>query len=446
MAELRNSIQAVHPPLSRTAGVAGLREQNTRTFLRLLLEAPNGLTQRELRLRTELAQGTISNLVGRCAPVLDTARVQHVQGPPATAWRVKPEAAYGVGIDLGRNHVAVVICDLDGSAITASHKLRRKALDDRERTIKLVAMLVKGCVKTTERCKRIAAVTVALPGPVSADGLQDVRYPEWSSGLRQQVVDLWRPGPAPTSLYIENDANVRAFAESSRGAAIGASDVAVVKWSTGVGVGLVLAGEVWRGSSGFAGELGHVRARVDAAELKALDLVGKHRSACPVCQQIDCVDVLAGGAALARSFGADEDDVMAVLAAASNERDPRHSEALAALRAAARIIGRALGPTLMVLDLDKVVVGGFLGHNAFELVAEDLRAGLAEASPMAATGDAGGRLLARSGHDLVTRAAHGPRHGALGAAWHALDHAKLAFLAQDVAQNERVQAKAVAVC
>ena len=58
-------------------------------------------------------------------------------------------------------------------------------------------------------------------------------------------------------VILNNDTNVGALAESRYGAAAGESDFAYVKLGTGIGCGLVINGEIYRGSSGVAGEMGH---------------------------------------------------------------------------------------------------------------------------------------------------------------------------------------------
>jgi len=421
---------------SRTVGLSGIRDHNTRIFLQILLEAPDGLTKRELRRRSRLAEGTINNLVSRCSSLLSVAGVQPVQGPSATIWQIDPRSAYAVGIDLGRNHIAVALCDRTGRRVAARHQDRINALDNRDETIRVVSSMIKQCVGTARRCRLIAAVTVSVPGPVVGGGLKDPRYPDWAASLSKELGELWEPGPAPSAFLVENDANVRAFVERTRGAAMDALDAVVVKWSTGVGAGLILGGEIWRGTSGVAGELGHVRVRVDNPQRRVLGLTGDRWPPCSICGQIDCVDALAGGAALARAAGLGE-DLGGFLGAVDDAASPEHDVALAAVHAGARIIGRALGPTMMMLDLDKVIVGGPLGDLVFDVVVDDLMAGLRESGPIVHASHEDGR---GSGGLFASRADHGRADGALGAAWHALDHGTLEFFVRLLAENEGASA------
>jgi glucokinase len=92
-------------------------------------------------------------------------------------------------------------------------------------------------------------------------------------------------------VFVDNDANVAALAEHRAGAARGASEAVVLTIGTGIGGGLILRGELYRGAIGAAGELGHV----------VIDMDG------PACQgncpNRGCVEALASGTALAREAG-----------------------------------------------------------------------------------------------------------------------------------------------
>jgi glucokinase len=88
-------------------------------------------------------------------------------------------------------------------------------------------------------------------------------------------------------VFVDNDANMAALAEHRAGAARGASEAVIMTIGTGIGGGLILRGELYRGGIGAAGELGHV----------VIDMNG------PPCQgncpNHGCVESLASGTALA---------------------------------------------------------------------------------------------------------------------------------------------------
>jgi glucokinase len=89
-------------------------------------------------------------------------------------------------------------------------------------------------------------------------------------------------------VFVDNDSNLAALAEHRAGVAAGASEVVVVTVGTGIGGGLIMGGELYRGSLGAAGELGHVVIEADGPRC--------HGN----CPNRGCVEALASGTALAR--------------------------------------------------------------------------------------------------------------------------------------------------
>jgi glucokinase len=159
-------------------------------------------------------------------------------------------------------------------------------------------------------------------------------------------------------VYIDNDANVAALAEHLFGASRGAQNVVLLTIGTGIGGGLVLGGEIYRGSTGGAAELGHIVIVEDG-----LPCQGN-------CPNHGCVETYASGTALAREGKA----------AAEREPDSALGRALAegpivgrtvtelamkGDRLAAEVVadaGRHLGVALAslanIFDPDVIVIGG----------------------------------------------------------------------------------------
>jgi glucokinase len=89
-------------------------------------------------------------------------------------------------------------------------------------------------------------------------------------------------------VYVDNDGNLAALAEHRAGAARGASEAIVLTIGTGIGGGLILRGELYRGARGAAGELGHI-----VIDFHGPDCNGN-------CPGQGCVEAFASGTALAR--------------------------------------------------------------------------------------------------------------------------------------------------
>jgi glucokinase len=160
-------------------------------------------------------------------------------------------------------------------------------------------------------------------------------------------------------VFVDNDANVAALAEQLYGAGRGADDIVLLTIGTGIGGGLILNGEVYRGATGAGAELGHV----------VIDING------PPCQGNcpgrGCLEALASGTALGREgLAAAESDPDSVLAAmlAEGQRIDGRAVTEAALGgdptavAVFDLIGTRLGAGLVtfanIFEPRVIVVGG----------------------------------------------------------------------------------------
>ena len=88
-------------------------------------------------------------------------------------------------------------------------------------------------------------------------------------------------------VFVDNDANVAALAEHRAGAAAGCTEAVVLTVGTGIGGGLILRGELYRGATGAGAELGHTVIQMDGPPCQGN------------CPNRGCVEVLASGTALA---------------------------------------------------------------------------------------------------------------------------------------------------
>ncbi len=109
---------------------------------------------------------------------------------------------------------------------------------------------------------QVVAVGVAMPGLINiVDGvnhtIKDESHRDVAHRLEQQF---------NKTVYIENDARMQALGEMTFGRARDVNNALIINWNWGLGLGMILNGKVYRGSSGFSGELSHIRI-VDNGEL-----------------------------------------------------------------------------------------------------------------------------------------------------------------------------------
>ena len=161
------------------------------------------------------------------------------------------DTGYAIGIDIGGTKVAAGLVDVDG---TISHRVRRDTPVDDPAGVEATVLAV---ARELAALPGVVAVGAGAPGVVDETG-SVVRF---AANLGWREVPLRARLQEATGLptTVENDANSACWGEFRFGAARGEPDVAFVGLGTGIGGGIVLGGQLYRGHSGMASEFGHVR-------------------------------------------------------------------------------------------------------------------------------------------------------------------------------------------
>ncbi|MBO0827209.1 MAG: ROK family protein, partial [Streptosporangiales bacterium] len=196
--------------------------------------------------------------------------------------RVSSELRFA-GIDIGATSIDVAVTN--GELEVLGHA--SEAVDVREgpdvvleRAIQLV-----GKVRSDGIAPTIHGAGVGIPGPVSfRDGVPVA--PPIMPGWDQYPVREAMSQELGCPVQVDNDVNIMALGELHAGLARSADDFLLVKIGTGIGCGIVVGGEVYRGVNGSAGDIGHIQ-------------VDEYGPSC-ACGNAGCLEAYFGGTALAR--------------------------------------------------------------------------------------------------------------------------------------------------
>ena len=248
--------------MAKRAAAAGsqssLREAN-RTLVLQTVQRWGGLTQVELAASTGLSPATVSTIVRELlgAGLVDTAQTIR-SGRRAQMVTVARRVGLAVGIQVGHRHLRIVLGDF-AHEILAEQSLPLPNDHRYDTTLDRAALLVVDLLERVgASLDEVAGIGVGVPAPVdAATGLISVRgiMRGWDEVHLGQTLSkrLARP------VFVDNDANLGALAESTLGAARAYRDSVYVRASYGIGAGIVIDGRVHRGFAGTAGEIGHVQ-------------------------------------------------------------------------------------------------------------------------------------------------------------------------------------------
>jgi glucokinase len=264
------------------------------------------------------------------------------------------------GIDLGGTKILVLIADAAGRVLGQA-RTPTQASEGPEAVIGRIADTVRAAADDAGiGLASIRAAGVSAPGPIDmTEGVitEPPNLPGWHNVPLAQMLRE-RLG-VPTLL--ENDANCQGVAEHQFGAGRGYSHMLFITVSTGIGGGVIIAGELYTGASGAAGEVGHIGVSVDG----------------PACGagHTGCLEAFASGAAIA----ARAREMIAagglIRTARLAEHDPPVSaktvylagqqgeaEATALIESAGRYLGIGLASLINVFNPQAIVIGGGLAN------------------------------------------------------------------------------------
>lgn len=243
--------------LKNISDQASVREANLSSVLRLIhTHAP--LSRARLAEITGLNKSTISSLVEELLDqqlVHETGMNAARAGRPATLLEINPGAGCIIGVELGVDFVAVVLTDFMGRILWREHSEADPA-ESQDKTLEQTLALVRQAIAAARELSRpLLGLGVATPGTVELEEGVLVFAPN----LHWHNVPLRRIFADPTGLrvFVENDANAAAVAEHLFGVARRSRDFIFVFAGVGIGGGLFLNGQLYRGNNGYAGEIGH---------------------------------------------------------------------------------------------------------------------------------------------------------------------------------------------
>ncbi|GAA1019734.1 sugar kinase [Acrocarpospora pleiomorpha] len=304
------------------------------------VSARGSLTRAALAEVTGLTKTTVSKLVAdliETGLVVETGAVRGGErGRPGVEVRIRGDRVAALGLEINVDYLAVRVVDLSRSV-----RLRRtQAVDNRSaQPVDVIARLRDLALSAVDEAVgnglRIVGGALAVPGPV-----------DLGSGVVHNAPNLgWRDVPVLSlldlgiPLHVENEANLAALGELWFGS--GPTDFLYVSGEIGIGAGLVVAGSLFRGARGFAGELGHVVVSPDGPPCR--------------CGGRGCLEQYAGQDALLGATGGIPAGGVMTMVGRLKAQDPA---ATAACHQAGWALGVALSSTVNLVDPDTIVLGG----------------------------------------------------------------------------------------
>jgi len=227
--------------------------------------------------------------------------------------------------------------------------------------IEQAASVARGLVA---KSGNVSALGFAIPGLVNRQTDVVMISPAVPSTIREGLhAELIRA--TGLRVEIENDANAAAYGEFKVGAGQGSRDIFYMMIGNGIGGAIILDGKLWTGSSGFAGEVGHITIDTEGMEC--------------VCGNTGCLETVASAPSIVRRarerlhrdatsslsrLGLNKDFTADDVAHEANEGD---DFALMMIERTGKYIGTGVASVINLLNIERIILGGGV-MNAGQLI------------------------------------------------------------------------------
>lgn len=369
--------------LSSACYLGNLKNHNRHAILDLIRFTPGGISRAELARQMGLSRTAVTSIINN---LLDAGIVHETESGPAPSGRrpilleIDPQRGFVVGVDIGVTHLTLVLSDI-AARVIREVEVPFDVSDGPDAGLRKVDEQVQALLDQAGLALQdVLTIGVGVPGPIAVDRgtvISPPIMPGWDNyPIQSALQDCWG---IPVSL--NNDAELGALGEWAYGVGRGVSNLVYIKVGSGIGAGLILNNMIYRGTRGTAGEIGHLT-------------VDDQGPIC-TCGNRGCLEVLAGGRAIARQaqravFSGQRTQMVNIKPV---EKITSREVIIAAQRGdlvaqqivseAGAFIGTAIAGLINVLNPDIVVVGGGLAQSG-DLLLEPIRRAVRQRSLRAA--------------------------------------------------------------
>lgn len=275
-------------------------------------------------------------------------------GRRARVLALNGNAGYIAGADLGATSIDVVITNLAGEILSYA-SAEADVSEGPERCLSQARDLIQSSLDSTHiPNEQLWAIGIGVPGPVEFKTGRPVAPPIMPGWDGYPVREYFAPDFA-CPVYVDNDVNLMALGEQWAGLGRGIENFLFIKVGTGIGCGIVCHGQLYRGSDGCAGDIGHIQ--VDGQTVICR------------CGNVGCLEAVAAAPAWVRMAheAADRSPLIADHLARQDTLTAQDVSDYAArgdhtcveiIRQSARYIGHTLAGLVNFFNPSLIVIGG----------------------------------------------------------------------------------------
>ncbi|WP_194774879.1 ROK family transcriptional regulator [Pararhodonellum marinum] len=287
--------------------------------------------------------------------VIKQGRAESQGGRKPDLYRLAKNAFYVLSLDISKFKVRIAIYDSDNKAVTEIENHKLVLNNEKETYEKLVMLMENHMLNSGLENEKIIAIGISMPGLI--DAMSGVNYTYLNFGkksLRESLETKFQK-----KIFIENDARAMTLAEFKFGQNKPFNNVLGIFIGWGIGLGIIIDGKLYQGSSGFAGEFSH-------------SPLFESRDISCTCGKKGCLEAVASGTAIVKmaeeAVLKDSDSIMSRMAREKQDGlEPNivveaalagDQRAITILSDAGLDLGRGISILIQILNPDLIIIGG----------------------------------------------------------------------------------------
>jgi glucokinase-like ROK family protein len=319
-----------------------------------LLRLNGTLSRASLARQIGLTRSTVSRIVD---DLIAEKLVKEVElslgkkGRPGMLLELDSQGGSAIGIEIGVNFISILLTDFTANVIWRERISLPDDATSEDYLFKAEQLARKASELASSRHLRQMGIGVGVWGLV-----------DYKKGIIRFAPNLmWRDIPLKEKweekfrvpVYLENDANAAALGEYYFGAGRNIEDFLYISMDIGVGGGIISDGKLFRGESGYAGEIGHM-------------LIDRHGDLCS-CGKVGCLETLVGRRVIIKRYQRETGEADITLEEIIRRGKSGDKVAKAIFEDVAMVLGMGIGNLVNIFNPQRIILGWSLGQ-AYDLL------------------------------------------------------------------------------
>jgi predicted NBD/HSP70 family sugar kinase len=318
-----------------------IKTNNKKRILKLL-SLERELTKLDISRKLEISIPTVTTIVGELMEdglVEEAGMASSTGGRKPMIIRFLPDSRYSIGIDLGKDYVRAVLTNLD-SKILKDKICELKIISEAE-VLSVIKKLIEEVITETHVKDKLLGIGLSLPGTVNEEELML----EVATNFRLKNIsfkEIYSYFNLP--IYLENEANAGALAESKLGVARDLNNLLYISITEGIGGGIFINNDMYKGKDRRAGEIGHM-------------CIVKNGRQCN-CGRKGCWETYASNRALIKAYNEKSNEKIKHIDEIIIRYKQKEENALQVVKEYLEILTEGIQSLVFIFNPDYIIIGG----------------------------------------------------------------------------------------